>query len=142
MFMDSAFLNGNDVEGLSCAIVWRTSSTPSPADSRDLDVERLRTPFDWLSRDPSVVDAFIGDPLCFTDLQPDSAASFLATAPTLATPARLQNIPTDLPLYLSPVAMTQSDSNSKVFVSLLSDTAKRVSMRSLTISIQVEGMKC
>ncbi|HEX6649981.1 MAG TPA: alpha/beta hydrolase [Pyrinomonadaceae bacterium] len=59
-----------------------------------------RTQFDWLSRDPRVVDAFINDPLCFPDLQPAAFASFLAAAPELADPHRLQNVREDLPVYL------------------------------------------
>ena len=59
-----------------------------------------RTQFDWLSRDPDVVDAFINDPLCFPDLREAAFASFLAAAPQLADPHRLQNVREDLPIYL------------------------------------------
>src|SRR6185369_9600142 len=48
--------------------------------------EPARTPFDWLSRDTAVVDAFIHDPLCFSELQPASFASFLSAAPRLSNP--------------------------------------------------------
>lgn len=59
-----------------------------------------RTSFDWLSRDPNVVDAFMNDPLCFPELQPAAYASFLAAAPELANPHRLQNVRDDLSIYL------------------------------------------
>ncbi|HKN16659.1 MAG TPA: alpha/beta hydrolase [Candidatus Sulfotelmatobacter sp.] len=59
-----------------------------------------RTPFDWLSRDTSVVDAFMSDPLCFATLQPLSNESFLAAASILADPASLRKIRSDLPIYL------------------------------------------
>jgi alpha-beta hydrolase superfamily lysophospholipase len=62
--------------------------------------EPARTPFDWLSRDPDVVDAFIGDPLCFAALQPASLASFLGAAPRVSDAVRLQGIRKDLPIYL------------------------------------------
>jgi len=59
-----------------------------------------RTPFDWLSRDPDVVDAFMRDPLCFGTLQPASMHSFLAAAPRLANPRRLRGIRRALPIYI------------------------------------------
>ncbi len=62
--------------------------------------EPARTPFDWLSRDPRVVDAFVNDPLCFPTLQPKSTASFLAASARLADPDALSKIRPDLPMYL------------------------------------------
>ena len=59
-----------------------------------------RTPFDWLSRDPAVVDAFMKDPLCFGALQPAANESFFATWSQLADPSRLRQIRRDLPIYL------------------------------------------
>jgi alpha-beta hydrolase superfamily lysophospholipase len=59
-----------------------------------------RTPFDWLSRDPGVADAFMRDPLCFGTLQPASMKSFLTAAPKLANPSRLRGIRRALPIYL------------------------------------------
>ena len=62
--------------------------------------EPARTPFDWLSRDTEVVDAFMNDPLCFAQLQPASLASFLAAAPRLSDPISLRKIRSELPIYL------------------------------------------
>jgi alpha-beta hydrolase superfamily lysophospholipase len=62
--------------------------------------EPARTPFDWLSRDARVVDAFINDPLCFATLQPKSTESFLAASARLADAATLSKIRHDLPIYL------------------------------------------
>ena len=62
--------------------------------------EPARTPFDWLSRDRAVVDAFINDPLCFAELKPAAFASFLAAAPRLSDPVRLRKIRDDLPIYM------------------------------------------
>jgi alpha-beta hydrolase superfamily lysophospholipase len=59
-----------------------------------------RTPFDWLSRDPTIVDAFIKDSLCFAALQPGSMESFLAAESQLADPDCLRWIRSDLPIYL------------------------------------------
>jgi alpha-beta hydrolase superfamily lysophospholipase len=62
--------------------------------------EPSRTPFDWLSGDHAVVDAFIKDPLCFANLQPASFASFLAAASRLSDPAALRAIRHNLPVYV------------------------------------------
>ena len=62
--------------------------------------EPARTPFDWLSRDQAIVDAFMADPLCFADLSSGSLASFLGAAPRLYDPVALRKIRGDLPIYL------------------------------------------
>jgi len=59
-----------------------------------------RTAFDWLSRDPAIVDDYIKDSLCFAALQPSSMKSFLAAASQLADPDCLRWIRSDLPIYL------------------------------------------
>jgi alpha-beta hydrolase superfamily lysophospholipase len=59
-----------------------------------------RTPFDWLSRDPDIVDAFTKDPLCFAALKRNSMESLFAAASQLADTHHLRSIRTDLPLYL------------------------------------------
>jgi alpha-beta hydrolase superfamily lysophospholipase len=73
-----------------------------PANSNFLNAafEPARTPFDWLSRDPRVVDAFMNDPLCFGALQPESTQSFLAASARLCDPDALSEIRPDLPIYL------------------------------------------
>jgi alpha-beta hydrolase superfamily lysophospholipase len=76
-----------------------TSATPG-SDVLNQNFEPARTPFDYLSREPSVADAFMNDPLCFAALQPKSFASFLAAAPRLADPSNLRVIRDDLPIYL------------------------------------------
>jgi len=77
-----------------------TKSAPAANNILNSKFEPARTQFDWLSRDPDVVDAFINDPFCFPDLQPAAFASFLAAAPRLADPHQLQNVREDLPIYL------------------------------------------
>ena len=62
--------------------------------------EPARTTFDWLSRDASIVDAFMKDPLCLPMLKPASTASFLGASTRLADPALLSEIRPDLPVHL------------------------------------------
>lgn len=67
--------------------------------------EPTRTPADWLSRDASVVDAFLADPLCFPQLNPASMDAYLSAASTLADPVNLSGIRSDLPIYIFSGAM-------------------------------------
>jgi alpha-beta hydrolase superfamily lysophospholipase len=76
------------------------SSTVTPAEIVNAGFEPARTPCDWLSRDPEIVDAFMNDPMCFGWLQPSATASFFGAASTLADPARLQHIRHGLPIYV------------------------------------------
>ncbi len=61
---------------------------------------RPRTPFDWLSRDEAIVDAFMNDPLCFKDLKSAAEEYLLSAASELADADRLRGIRYDLPIYL------------------------------------------
>jgi alpha-beta hydrolase superfamily lysophospholipase len=76
------------------------SSGPTGSNILNSNFEPARTPFDWLSRDEAVVDAFISDPLCFPELKPAAYESFLAAAPELSDRGRLHGIRDDLPVYL------------------------------------------
>jgi len=59
-----------------------------------------RTPFDWLSRDPAEVDAYIADPLCGFSRKPNAADSFAKVARRLKDPAEIARIRKDLPVYV------------------------------------------
>jgi alpha-beta hydrolase superfamily lysophospholipase len=95
--IDGLILSGSGaLDGLARAALL----APTGSNLLNAAFEPARTPFDWLSRDRAVVDAFMADPLCFADLQPDSLASFLGAAPQLRDPAALHRIRCDLPIYL------------------------------------------
>jgi alpha-beta hydrolase superfamily lysophospholipase len=95
--IDALVLSGS---GALDGLAQVANSAPAGKNILNTSFEPARTPFDWLSRDTAVVDAFIKDPLCFAQLQPASFASFLAAARQLSDPANLRKIRRDLPVYV------------------------------------------
>jgi alpha-beta hydrolase superfamily lysophospholipase len=76
--------------------------------SGDLDLTAFNTPFqpartdfDWLSRDESVVDAYLADPLCGFGIDAVSLKDMFAGARRLADPAEVARMPHDLPVYMA-----------------------------------------
>jgi alpha-beta hydrolase superfamily lysophospholipase len=76
--------------------------------SSDLDLsafnapfEPARTEYDWLSRDESIVDAYLADPLCGFGIDSASLKDMFIGARRLADPAQLARLPHYLPLYVA-----------------------------------------
>jgi alpha-beta hydrolase superfamily lysophospholipase len=76
--------------------------------SSDLDLSAFNTPFqpartdfDWLSRDESIADAYLADPLCGFGIDSTSAKDMFAGARRLADPVELARMPHNLPMYLA-----------------------------------------
>ena len=59
-----------------------------------------RTGYDWLSRDPAQVDAYIADPLCGFGLEPASVGSLKAAAPRTGDVAAIATIRPGFPVYV------------------------------------------
>ena len=59
-----------------------------------------RTEFDWLSRDPAEVDAYVADPLCGFPFTTQLAVDLLDALPLVSSPASLAAIRKDMPLYV------------------------------------------
>ncbi|HMN71683.1 MAG TPA: alpha/beta hydrolase [Rhodoblastus sp.] len=59
-----------------------------------------RTEFDWLSRDPAEVDAYVADPLCGFEFSNQLAVDLLDALGGLLKPERLARIRKDLPVYI------------------------------------------
>jgi len=95
--IDGLLLSGS---GVLDSLARRTHWGPPSQDVLNYSFDPERTPFDWLSRDNAVVDAFMADPLCFDELKPTALASFFASAPRLADPRKLRSIRSDLPIYI------------------------------------------
>ncbi len=60
-----------------------------------------RTDYDWLSRDESVVDAYVADPLCGFGIDTQSAKDMFAGARRLADPDQVAALRSDLPVYIA-----------------------------------------
>jgi alpha-beta hydrolase superfamily lysophospholipase len=69
-------------------------------DEWSVEGETPRTPFDWLSRDPAEVDAYIADPLCGFSPKPGAEASFAQLIARLRDPVEIAEIRKDLPIYV------------------------------------------
>jgi alpha-beta hydrolase superfamily lysophospholipase len=59
-----------------------------------------RTDFDWLSRDPAQVDAYIADPLCGFVCTTQMWIDLLDALPALSKPNRRANIPETMPVLV------------------------------------------
>lgn len=59
-----------------------------------------RTDFDWLSRDPAEVDAYIADPLCGFPVSTQTWVDLLAALGRIADPGNVARVPKGMPLYL------------------------------------------
>jgi alpha-beta hydrolase superfamily lysophospholipase len=60
-----------------------------------------RTGYEWLSRDEAEVDRYVADPLCGFDLPDKTVPALFGAADTLADPAALSGIRSDLPLLVA-----------------------------------------
>lgn len=104
-FFAQAFVfdHSHAIDGLVLSGTAAFGDRTGPARRLDevrLDGETPRTPFDWLSRDPAEVDAYIADPLCGFSRQPTSAGSFARVGERLKDPAEIAKIRKDLPVYV------------------------------------------
>jgi alpha-beta hydrolase superfamily lysophospholipase len=62
--------------------------------------EPARTPYDWLSRETSAVDAYVADPLCGFGINQRSMEGMAAAAKQLGDPEQIAHIREDLPIYI------------------------------------------
>jgi alpha-beta hydrolase superfamily lysophospholipase len=59
-----------------------------------------RTDFDWLSRDPAEVDAYIADPLMGFEVSTQTWVDLLTALGRIADPGNVARVPKAMPLYL------------------------------------------
>lgn len=80
--------------------VARAAATRDLIATINAGFEPARTPFDWLSRAPAEVDAYLADPLCGFALTPGSFGSLFSQGERLADSAVLARISSTLPIYI------------------------------------------
>ena len=68
------------------------------AGAYDKRIPDARTPFDWLSTDPAVVDAYLADERCGFMFTVGGYAALTDLTGEIADPARVARVPRDLPL--------------------------------------------
>jgi alpha-beta hydrolase superfamily lysophospholipase len=100
--LDHSALSAAVVLSGSVAVDKLTFDTDRTIDLSALNqaIANPRTPYDWLSRDPAVVDAYIADPRCGFGVNPRAVQAMAQAAPRMADPAELKRIRRDLPIYI------------------------------------------
>lgn len=93
-----------------------------------------RTGYEWLSRDPAEVDAYVADPWCGWDVPEDVIPSLFAPAPRLADPALLARIRSGLPLL---IASGDADplAGGGPLVQLLGQRYREAGVRDVTVTL-------
>jgi alpha-beta hydrolase superfamily lysophospholipase len=76
------------------------AGAPPGLEAFNAGFEPARTDFDWLSRDPAEVDAYVADPLCGFALDEASMQSMFGLGVAARTDPRLAQVRKDLPVYV------------------------------------------
>jgi alpha-beta hydrolase superfamily lysophospholipase len=97
-----------------------------------------RTDFDWLSRDESVVDAYLADPLCGFGIDATSAKEMFAGARRLANPAEVARMPDDLPVYVG-VGSKDPINGGLTLLWALVDRYRAAGLRDVTVRVYDDG---
>jgi alpha-beta hydrolase superfamily lysophospholipase len=87
------------LSGSTALDVSRSGGRP-PAFDFNAAFEPVRTPYDWLSRDPAEVDAYVADPLCGFETQGGRRPGAGIDFARIGDPDRLARIRPDLPVLL------------------------------------------
>lgn len=88
------------LDALAAAMANAPADAPAGLAAFNASFEH-RTGYEWLSRDPAEVDAYVADPWCGWDMPPDVIPSLFAPAGRLADPAALAAIPKGLPILIA-----------------------------------------
>ncbi|CAF1454123.1 unnamed protein product, partial [Adineta ricciae] len=97
--IDAAILTGTVALDLLAAAF--DPDQPFELSSMNTPFQPARTDFDWLSRDVSMVDAYINDPLCGFGLDKESIKGMFAGGQRMVNTEAVQQIRKDLPMLIS-----------------------------------------
>jgi alpha-beta hydrolase superfamily lysophospholipase len=136
VFDHSAKIDGLVLSG-TAAFGDRTGS-PKRLDEIAVEGEKPRTPFDWLSRDPAEVDAYMADPLCGFSRKPGSEASFARVSARLRDAAEIARIRKDLPIYVF-VGDKDPINQDLTLLKPLTDRYEAAGLKDLTVTIYPGG---
>ena len=113
--------------------------------SSDLDLSAFNTPFqpartdfDWLSRDESVVDAYLADPLCGFGIDAASLKDMFAGARRLADPDEVARMPNDLPVYVA-VGSRDPVNGGLTLLWALMDRYRAAGLSDVTVRVYDDG---
>ena len=138
--------HGNDVDAVALTGTAALDLLEPALDlSSDLDLSAFNTPFqpartdfDWLSRDESVVDAYIADPLCGFGIDAASVKEMFAGARRLADPDEVARIPHYLPVYLA-VGSKDPVNGELTLLWALVDRYRAAGLNDVTVRVYDDG---
>jgi alpha-beta hydrolase superfamily lysophospholipase len=138
--------HGGDVDGVALTGTAALDLLESALDlSGDLDLSAFNTPFqpartdfDWLSRDESIVDAYLTDPLCGFGIDAASAKEMFAGARRLAKPAEVARMPHDLPVYVAVGSMDPVNGGLTLLWALV-DRYRAAGLSDVTVRVYDDG---
>jgi alpha-beta hydrolase superfamily lysophospholipase len=97
-----------------------------------------RTAFDWLTRDATIVDAYIADPRCGFGIDLDSTKSMFVSARRLADRTEISSMRSDLPIYLA-VGTDDPVNGRLTLVNALVDRYRAAGLTDVTLQTYQEG---
>ncbi len=103
------------------------------------DIPNARTPLDWLSCDPAVVDAYIADDMCGAMFSAGGYATLTSLTDEAASPACAAKIPRELPLLFIAGAQDPVGEHGRG-VRAAAELVRRAGVRDVEVKLY-EGMR-
>ncbi|CAF1261352.1 unnamed protein product [Adineta ricciae] len=134
--IDAAILTGTVALDLLAAAF--DPDQPFELSSLNTPFQPARTDFDWLSRDVSMVDAYINDPLCGFGLDKESIKGMFAGGQRMVNTEIVKQIRKDLPIFIS-VGELDPIHQQMVGVQVLVDRFQAAGLKDVTLKSYPEA---